>query len=125
MAFVGHHQNVVLTVTARSGHAFGQHDHGFDGYDHAGFEHGFDIFTEFQTGFAPVVVRQNTKGVSVTKGAVLQQAVLFINFVQLMRDVAAAHTWLDQLLTFFVHPNIHFPQFQGCSINLAKEQRAF
>ena len=99
MAFVGHHQNVVLTVTARSGHSFGQHNHGFDGYDHAGFEHGFDIFTEFQTGFAPVVVRQNTKGVSVTKGAVLQQAVLFINFVQLMCDVAAAHTWLDQLLT--------------------------
>ncbi|MNH46823.1 hypothetical protein D3C79_1097730 [compost metagenome] len=52
---------------------------------------------------------QRTEGVAVAEGAVLQQIVFQENLVQLQRDIAAAHAWLDQLQTGLVHFDVNFP----------------
>ena len=51
---VGDDQDVVLSVTTRAGHAFGQHDHWLDRHDHARFEHRVDVFAEFQTAYREI-----------------------------------------------------------------------
>ena len=96
-AVLGHHQDVVLAVAAGPGQALGDHDHRLHRDHHAGLEDGVDVLAQFQPRLAAVVVAEHAEGVAVAEGAVLQQAVVPVDLVELGRDVAAARARPDQL----------------------------
>ncbi len=118
-------QDVVFTIPAGTWKAFWQHDHRLNGNHHPRLQHCVDVFAQFQAGFAAVVMAQRTEGVTVAEGAVLQQIVLQEDLVQLQRDIAAAHTRLDQFEAGLVHFDVNFPQAQMLVGAMVQEQRTF
>src|SRR5690625_1469579 len=65
-------EDVMFAVPAGPWFTFHHGDHRFHRNNHAWFQHGIDIFTQFQAGFATVVVRQHAKRVAVAEGTVGQ-----------------------------------------------------
>ena len=114
----------MLAITAGARQPFGQRQHRLHRYHHARFEHGIDVFAQFEAGFATVVMRQHAEGMPVTEGAILQQVELGEVAIDLIADSRAGGARLDQRQAEFVCADVGLPDFKRCGIGFADEQRA-
>src|SRR5699024_10912186 len=110
-AIFSNNKDVVFTVATCPRFAFHDGDHGFHGNSHAWVSDGVKVVAQRQTSFAPIVVRQYSGGVAVTKGTVWQKTVSNENFIEFVGDVLACSTWFDQLQPGFMDLDVSFPQF--------------
>ena len=49
-------ENIVFAIAAGAGFAFGNAEHRLHRHHHARFDYGLDILTQFQPGFAAVII---------------------------------------------------------------------
>ena len=119
-------QYVVLPVSPGPRFPLGDGYHRLHGNHHIRLQDCVDILADFQSCLAAVIVAENTKGMPVTKRAVLQQVMLKEKLVQFFRYVATARARLYQFQSSAVNLAVDFPEFHvAVSCHVIKKQCAF
>lgn len=89
----------------------------FQGNNHARLKLRMAIFTKFKTSLASVVMAGHAEAVTVTNRSILQELVVFMDFVELHGNVRARVAGLQNLNAALMHLDADVPQTQIRSLN--------